>query len=550
MTIDDMQARATLKGGDCLSQEYINSYTPLVWRCEKGHTWEAAFYQIKRGNWCGACAISKRKCTIEEMREIALSKGGVCLSDEYVNSSTKLQWQCKEGHIWMAQPGNVKQGYWCPYCAGTVKLTIEEMHEIAFSHSGKCLSKNYINSNTHLFWKCKKGHTWSASPGSIKGGSWCPVCAGLAKLTIEEMHELAWNRDGKCLSEEYVNSHTHLKWECKKGHTWMAKPLHIKNGKWCPTCAVDKKRGGIEQMHEIALSQAGKCLSEEYINRQTKLTWQCKEGHIWNSSPEYVMGGNWCSICSGKKGTIEEMQSIAESRGGKCLSKKYVNSLTHLTWQCEKGHTWNAQPGNVKIGTWCVICANMAKHKARLTIEEMNQLAMSRNGKCLSPKYINQDTKLTWQCEKGHTWSATPSLVKRGSWCKVCAIRTKHTIEDMQRIAEIHGGKCLSKTYVNAISKLIWECKEGHTWSTSQHSIKKGAWCLICANNKKRGNLKEMQDIALSRGGECLSGEYINSYSKLEWRCKENHVWQAKPQGIKMGSWCPYCSGHRKTNSS
>ena len=36
--------------------------------------------------------------------------------------------------------------------------------------------------------------------------------------------------------------------------------------------------------------------------------------------------------------SIEEMQEIARKRGGKCLSKKYINAHTKLEWQCANGH--------------------------------------------------------------------------------------------------------------------------------------------------------------------------------------------------------------------
>ena len=38
------------------------------------------------------------------------------------------------------------------------------------------------------------------------------------------------------------------------------------------------------------------------------------------------------------KFTIKDMQGIAEARGGKCLSTEYVNSNTHLEWECSEGH--------------------------------------------------------------------------------------------------------------------------------------------------------------------------------------------------------------------
>lgn len=55
--------------------------------------------------------------TIEEMRDIARSRGGECLSEKYINSKTKLRWRCSEGHEWEAIPNNVKNHHrWCPFC--------------------------------------------------------------------------------------------------------------------------------------------------------------------------------------------------------------------------------------------------------------------------------------------------------------------------------------------------------------------------------------------------------------------------------------------------
>ena len=51
----------------------------------------------------------------------------------------------------------------------------------------------------------------------------------------------------------------------------------------------------------------------------------------------------------------------------------------------------------------------------KLTIRQMQELAKSREGKCLSKKYINARTKLRWQCKKGHKLMATPDSIKRGT---------------------------------------------------------------------------------------------------------------------------------------
>ena len=51
-----------------------------------------------------------------------------------------------------------------------------------------------------------------------------------------------------------------------------------------------------------------------------------------------------------------------------------------------------------------------------------------------------------------------------------------------------------------------------------------------------------MKDIAKSRNGKCLSPIYKNARTKLLWECAEGHQWEAVPDSVKRGSWCPKCS--------
>jgi hypothetical protein len=120
--------------------------------------------------------------------------------------------------------------------------------------------------------------------------------------------------------------------------------------------------------------------------------------------------------------TIEDMHQLAASRGGKCLSGAYITDKTKLLWQCAKGHQWEARPTNIKQGKWCPRCAKLKQAETfRLGIEVMQQLAASRGGKCLSATYVNSLTKLSWQCAEGHQWEARPTNIKQGAWCPTCA---------------------------------------------------------------------------------------------------------------------------------
>ena len=103
------------KGGKCLSKKYTNAHSKLTWKCKFDHVWQAAPLNIKKGKWCKICA-GLQKGTIEQMNKIANYRGGKCLSEQYEGAHIKIEWQCKNGHIWFATPGKVKQGRWCPTC--------------------------------------------------------------------------------------------------------------------------------------------------------------------------------------------------------------------------------------------------------------------------------------------------------------------------------------------------------------------------------------------------------------------------------------------------
>lgn len=175
------------------------------------------------------------------MQTLARDRGGRCLSENYTNNYSKLLWQCKEGHRWDAPPTNIKSGKWCPFCAGNHRATIEEMQRIAEGKGGRCLSKEYTNNSSKLLWQCKEGHEWDAVPASIKRGKWCPTCGGAQKGTLEEMQRIAEGKGGLCLSAKYINNYSKLRWQCKAGHRWKAVPSSVKRGYWCSRCSRKNK---------------------------------------------------------------------------------------------------------------------------------------------------------------------------------------------------------------------------------------------------------------------------------------------------------------------
>ena len=397
-----------------------------------------------------------------------------------------------------------------------------------------------------------------ASPSKIKIGQWCPICANKkrgnnSRLTILDMQEIAKKRNGLCISEKYKNSKTKIKWQCSEGHQWEAIFHSIRSGKWCPECGRQKtilaNTYSIYNAQILAKAHNGKCLSIDYINSSKKLMWECSEGHKWEANYNSVQSGSWCPECgrikSGivRRNSIEDAQKLAKERGGKCLSKIYIGTTKKLLWKCSEGHKWESAYTNIQSGSWCPLCDRQKKGLARtVSIEDAQKLAKEHGGTCLSKKYLKSSAKLNWLCSEGHQWDATYESIKNGRWCLKCSGNERLTIDEMQEIAKSHNGKCLSKKYKNAMNKLRWECAEGHVWVARASHIKSGSWCPYCVGRYL--SINHMQEIARKRGGKCLSIYYESSYEKLQWECKNGHKWETAYANIQSGRWCPECSSY------
>jgi hypothetical protein len=116
-SIEECHKIAKTKKGFCLSTQYFYSKTKYEWMCKEGHKWKASYDKIKQGRWCPKCATLNRSGNLNDCIALAKERGGKCLSTEYKNNYTKLLWECKEGHKWYSKYRNIQSGSWCPKCS-------------------------------------------------------------------------------------------------------------------------------------------------------------------------------------------------------------------------------------------------------------------------------------------------------------------------------------------------------------------------------------------------------------------------------------------------
>jgi len=504
-----------------------------------------------------------KKLRIEDMHLLALSRGGKCLSRNYINSSTALKWECIEGHQWLGVPAKVKFGSWCKICSGNVKKSIEQMQELAANHCGKCISMEYVDNQKPLQWTCKEGHfftgSYSSVMRSIVNGGFCSVCGRLRgaekrRNTIEEMRELASSKGGACLSDNYFNAHQLLTWKCANGHTFDMNANAVKNGHWCRYCHFylneNKCRYILEGLTEKPFMSTKKVLNGLELDGYNK---ELNVGFEYNGIQHYEYIEFFHRTYEGffkRQEYDDQKHHLCNEKGIKLIVIPYtITDDTELvSFIYDKLEDFGIKP-LIEVEFFNF---NGLYGKSPM-IKELSDIAIARSGKLISKRYHNNKTKLVWECEYSHQWEMRPNDIKNGQWCSTCNGSHKLTIEEMNQIARERNGECLSTFYVNSREKLRWRCAKGHEWDAAPEAVKRGTWCEICVKQengiKQRLTIEDMHSIAKVREGKCLSEEYLNNHTHLLLECSYGHQWGANANNIKSGTWCPRCK-HKKDKTT
>jgi hypothetical protein len=450
-----------------------------------------------------------KKIKLTDVQELANQFNGSCTSNNYMNAKSKMQFICDKGHKFMQTFDRMRQGSWCRECAGNMPLTLKDMQMVARQKGGKCLSKEYFNIDEKLIWECENGHVWEARASNVKNNNtWCLKCSGSEKLTIEKMNEIAKPRGGRCISKRYVNNHTHLKWECVHGHVWPAKPTNVITGGWCPTCSE-----GISE--RICRAYFNQLFNNKFV--KVRPSW------LRNSKGSLMELDGYC----------KDLRLAFEHQGRQHydLSTPWINDETQLSKRVSYDREKNdicKKKGIRLIAIPALFFTTPLKDLQQFIYDECKKLHVRRPAGFLG-KVVNL----------------------KGAWKSDGRVEILH---ELKAIAKKYKGKCLSKEYINAHNTMQWECNEGHQWETSAHSVKQGHWCRKCSYESifetLRLTIEEMQKIAESRNGKCLSTTYKNARTKLEWECANGHRWKAKPDHVKgKKSWCKICSRANASNN-
>lgn len=268
-------------------------------------------------------------------------------------SSKSVWWLGKCGHEWKSEVANEARSGLCPYCVG--KRVLKGFNDLAYTNPALAKQWDYekngiltpesitAGSGKKVWWRCEKGHTWSASVVSRNRGNGCPICANRIALkgynditSVPRLYEDWDTEKNKPLLPECicVNAGKRVWWKCHIcGAQWQAGVDDRYAGKGCPECAEKIRRHNAAQTYVMksgSLADRNKALLTEWdweknkgITPQTvtpgstkRVWWKCKNcGNSWQTAISERTRKNACGCpeCGKKRQAASKRATLLKT---------------------------------------------------------------------------------------------------------------------------------------------------------------------------------------------------------------------------------------------
>jgi hypothetical protein len=367
----------------------------------------------------------------------------------------------------------------------------KEVCQLAIENGGICLDNTYHNSKTKMNFKCAKGHIFSATPSSILyAQTWCAECSGNVKLDINKINKLFKYDNMICISDIYLGNKKKLNWKCIICNAIFqySKNEMDKDFTSCQNCY---KINALKLVQEIAESRGGKCLSEKYILSTDKMKFLCANNHLFETKYyNIIWNGTWCSQCNDSNYISEE---ICRAYFEQMFSESFIK--IRPDW------LKNNNGYKLELDGFCEKLNLAFEHNGTQHYKDIYNDPNTFN------KLLENDKEKISLCNKLNiTLIIIPELFIKTPLFKLRDFIINKCMQDnikipfpnikidltklnkndffqiYKNIAIERGGKCISTEYLGSVNaKLIWECKDGHRWAQFPYVLQRGHWCPFCA---------------------------------------------------------------------
>lgn len=291
-------------------EEYIKSKIPILHMCSCGNDkWMVRPYDVLKGDKCILCTkYARRKKHEEYIQELNLINPKIKVIDEYINSNTQILHKCECGRDWMVMPSNILSGSTmrCNVCRPIkrTKTHAQYIKELEKNNPNVIVIEKYIKGYIPILHLCKCGNEWNAMPDNVIKGQNCQECGRKKQAKSHEEYVglvKLFNINTKVIGL-YENNYTPILHHCECGNTnWITAPRSVLEGRTCDLCAY--KLTHEEYVIKLKNLRPDIDVLENYIKGNVAILHKCSCGNDkWMAHPSNVLRGVCCSLCAQSKG--------------------------------------------------------------------------------------------------------------------------------------------------------------------------------------------------------------------------------------------------------
>ena len=434
--------------------------------------------------------------------------------------------------------------------------TIDDAIELAESRGGKCLSSNYFNPNRKLNWECYIGHKFSSTFNSVfYNETWCPKCIvyvseEICRNVMETLFETYFIKRRPewlgGLELDGYNEELNIAFEYDgEQHHKFIKHFHRTEDNFKAQQARDAEKNILCEKEGIILIRIPYTVRNPDIADYIRNQLIEKDIEIPNDIEiDYKM---FTDIYTPNINKYQRVKKIIEDRGMELLDDVYISSRDKMQIKCQNDHLFERTPDMIYALEACPQCQKYGPN----TIGSIKERARKYGYECLDNEYIDVHGKLNFRCNRGnHTFISNINTIyvmtyQNLSWCRHCrkidsGRSNADKLRKVYKIAEDHGGKCLETEFIDRKTPMRFECAKKHNFLSTASHIVSGAWCHSCKTGKH--DIQDMNTMVAKYDGVCISTEYVNTTTNLDWKCKKGHIFSRKPQYIRAGKgFCMKC---------
>ena len=236
-----------------LSKKYVNAITKLKYRCSCGNISKILLHSFKQGHRCMKCSHKriaiKLSHNLEYIKYFFKKEGCILLSNNYINSNSKLEFICDCGNKSVNTFSKFKEGRRCKECGEKRKIhklkhSYEHVKDYFNKKECKLISKEYINDATPLNYICNCGNKSKITFNSFHNGSRCNKCGVEKTMGEKSVH---WNYnltdEEREANKSRLSDVVYIRWR---------KNVFIKDDYVC--CKCDQKGGKLNAHHILNYS--------------------------------------------------------------------------------------------------------------------------------------------------------------------------------------------------------------------------------------------------------------------------------------------------------